>query len=163
MMNRVQNIFRTGGALGLAILLGGGAALADPVTDVLREQAPLPEQTDALPDEVSIDPFGGISVGDQELVKFSGESGVELPLGGIIVSDDDLIQRRGGLSILGMGSHSDIKGLVKENVLGDGVASGNISISDAAISDFTGIYVGAFNTGHAVSMQVNLTINVKGY
>ena len=53
----------------------------------------------------------------------------------------------------------EVEAEVKENLV-QGVTNGNITISDQAMSDVSGIFVGAVNSGHMAVIQQSLTFVV---
>ncbi len=99
---------------------------------------------------------------EMEAVPSSHEEGAvafEVGLGVWAVANDEVlgeVRGTGGAQI----SLSELESNVLSNEVGDGVVTGNITIQDAAFSEFSGVQAASFNTGNNVSLQNNVIVNV---
>jgi len=76
-----------------------------------------------------------------------------------VASEDVLAQERGGASVVVQRASS--QAVVAGNEVGNETVTGDLVISDSAISDVNGVFSGTFNTGNNVSIQSNLNVTIE--
>jgi len=74
--------------------------------------------------------------------------------------DVALAERSGGIGITQSVAAADLDSEVAGNRVGDGTTTGRVSVSDSAVSNVRGIFVGTFNTGNNTSIQSNVNVIV---
>jgi hypothetical protein len=71
-------------------------------------------------------------------------------------SDAELDQLRGGALVMQVN-----EGIVAGNSVGAGVTTGDITLSDSALSNMSGVFAGTFNSGNNVAIQTNLNVTIN--
>ncbi len=76
------------------------------------------------------------------------------------VGDVDLSTQRGGAVEVSLESNAELMAEVKRNSVGDGTTTGNINVSDMALSDLSGVQAFTLNSGNNSLIQTNMIVNV---
>ena len=95
--------------------------------------------------------FAGTALADDPFMTRGSSLGEAVP-------DEELSILRAGIDIVAVDSDTELEVLVEGNLLqNSGSINGNITISDSAMNDISGIFVSAINSGHMAVVQQSLT------
>jgi hypothetical protein len=127
------------------MLLAGAACAATPA---LAQQVPAETPNDQQAFSAVVD---GRPIGEARIADAREPAPID---------EADLKELRGGETI--MVANQTLTGITSGNVINGNYTAGNVSLSDHALSNFTGLGNLSINTGAMVSLQagMNLTINV---